>query len=260
MNANIENPSGPGAASSTKALWAVVGVLGAAVLAMGGALVYTQTRPAATPTAVATPAAMPSAIPPGPDSKPTSLEADGKPLPPLQDGPAPPPHKPVAKAVPRNPASTPRHAPATTAVPAPARTICTVCGTVESVNMVERKPAGSGLGAVAGGVAGAVLGNQIGKGSGRTAATVLGAVGGGVAGNVIERNIKKQTVYQIAVRMEDGSLRTVEKAAPVTVGTRVTVDGSSLRTSDGMLVPGLPPPAPAAQPQATPNPGYTGGY
>lgn len=270
MNANIENPSGPGAASSTKALWAVVGVLGTAVLTMGGALVYMQTRPAATPTAVATPAAMPRAIPPGPDSKPTPLESDGKPLPPLQDSPAPPPHKPVAKTVPRNPAPTPRNAPATTAVPAPAvaqtpgpapaRTICTVCGTVESVNMVERKPAGSGLGAVAGGVAGAVLGNQIGKGSGRTAATVLGAVGGGVAGNVIERNIKKQTVYQIAVRMEDGSLRTVEKAAPVTVGTRVTVDGGSLRTSDGMLVPGLPPPAPAAQPQATPNPDYTGGY
>lgn len=142
---------------------------------------------------------------------------------------------------------------------APARAICTVCGTVESVNTVERKPAGSGLGAVAGGVAGAVLGNQIGKGSGRTVATILGAVGGGVAGNAIERNVKKQTVYQIAVRMEDGSLKTVEKAAPVAVGARVTLDGASLRTSDGMRVPEVPAPAPAAQPQAAPNPTYTGG-
>ena len=271
MNASIENPSGPAAAGSTKALWTVVGVLGVAVLAMGGALVYLQTQPAATPTAVTSPVGAPTAIALGPDGKPATLGGDGKPLPMVQDGPVPP-QKPVAKAAEKHPAPTPRPAPATAAAPAPAvaqapgpapapaRAICTVCGTVESVKAVEHKPAGSGLGAVAGGVAGAVLGNQIGKGSGRTVATILGAVGGGVAGNVIERNVKKQTVYQMAVRMEDGSLRTVEKAAPVTVGARVTLDGASLRTSDGMLVPEVPAPAPAAQPQAAPSPNYnTGG-
>ncbi|MDP2064894.1 MAG: glycine zipper 2TM domain-containing protein [Burkholderiaceae bacterium] len=262
MSASIENSPTPGAAGGTRALWTVVGVLGVAVLAMGGALVYLQTQPAATPTAIAL----------GPDGKPATLGGDGKPLPMVQDGPVPPPQKPVAKAAEKHPAPTPRPAPATAAVatpavvqapgpaPAPARAICTVCGTVESVKAVEHKPAGSGLGAVAGGVAGAVLGNQIGKGSGRTVATILGAVGGGVAGNVIERNVKKQTVYQMAVRMEDGSLRTVEKAAPVTVGARVTLDGANLRTSDGMLVPEVPAPAPAAQPQAAPSPNYnTGG-
>ena len=65
---------------------------------------------------------------------------------------------------------------------------------------------------VAGGVLGAVVGNQIGKGSGRTLATVLGAVGGGIAGNSIEKNMKKETVYQVQVRMEDGSIRSVNQA------------------------------------------------
>jgi outer membrane lipoprotein SlyB len=251
MNTQVEPL--PAAAGGSKALWAVVGLLGAAVLALGGALVYTQTRSPATPMAVVAPGA-------------STLGSDGKPLPMMQDGPTPPVNKPVAKPAEKQtvpapkPAAAVAKAPAAVApAPAPARQVCTVCGTVENVTAVQRKPAGSGVGAVAGGVVGAVLGNQIGGGSGKTAATVLGAIGGGVAGNAIEKNMKKETVYQIAVRMEDGSVRTVEKAAPVAVGAKVTVDGGTMRTSDGSVVPAVAVPAPKAQPQTPTGPGYVGG-
>ena len=257
MNAHVEHA--PAAGGGSKALWAVVGGLGVAVLALGGALVYTQTRSPATPMAVATPGG-------------ATLGTDGKPLPMMQDGPTPPTGKPVVKPVEKHTAPAPKPAPAVAKAPAavpspaavapapvPVRQVCTVCGTVENVTAVQRKPAGSGVGVVAGGVLGAVLGNQIGGGSGKTAATVLGAIGGGVAGNAIEKNMKKETVYQIAERMEDGSVRTVEKAAPVAMGAQVTVDGGTLRTSDGSVVPAVAAPAPRVAPQAPTGPGYVGG-
>ncbi len=106
---------------------------------------------------------------------------------------------------------------------------CASCGVVESVRAVTRKGEGSGVGAVAGGVIGAVIGNQIGKGNGRTAATVLGAVGGGVAGNEIEKRSKSTTVHEVRVRMDDGSVRTLQQAQPPKVGDRVQVEGSTLR-------------------------------
>ncbi|MEP6970106.1 MAG: glycine zipper 2TM domain-containing protein [Betaproteobacteria bacterium] len=113
------------------------------------------------------------------------------------------------------------------------RAICASCGRVESVTPIERKGDANGVGAVAGGVLGAVVGNQIGKGNGRALATIVGAVGGGVAGNAIEKNVSKTTVYQVQVRMEDGSLRSVEQASAPVVGAAVIVEGASMRPADG---------------------------
>ena len=45
----------------------------------------------------------------------------------------------------------------------------------------------------------------------------------------VEKKMKTVTVYRVDVRMENGSLRTLEQAQPVAVGSRVTVDGDSLR-------------------------------
>lgn len=130
--------------------------------------------------------------------------------------------------------------------------ICANCGTVEAVTPVQRNAkSGTGVGVVAGGALGAVLGNQIGKGGGRAVATILGAVGGGLAGNAIEKNMKKETIYQVQVRMEDGSVHTVEQHTPATVGAKVTVDGGVLHSADQRAwspAPALP--RPAAQPQA----------
>lgn len=107
---------------------------------------------------------------------------------------------------------------------------CSTCGTVESVRAVQVAGEGTGLGAVAGGVVGGVVGNQFGKGSGNTAMTVLGAVGGGYAGHQIEKRARSQTVYQVRVRMGDGSLRTVQSSTPWSVGARVRLDNGRLRS------------------------------
>ena len=108
--------------------------------------------------------------------------------------------------------------------------VCASCGVVESVNPVTVKGQGTGAGAVVGGVLGGVVGNQMGGGSGRTAMTVLGAVGGGLAGNEVEKRTKSNTVYDVRVRMDDGSTRTLQLAnAPVARGDRVSVDGANLR-------------------------------
>ena len=116
--------------------------------------------------------------------------------------------------------------------PAPvqvAKPLCVNCGVVESVVPLQREGTGSGLGAVAGAVVGGVLGNQVGGGDGKTAATVLGIFGGSIAGNAIEKKMKKDTAYEVRVRMEDGSSRSVEQTVPMTVGTRVLVDGTTLQ-------------------------------
>jgi len=97
-----------------------------------------------------------------------------------------------------------------------------------AVTAVEREGEGSGTGAVAGGVIGAVIGNQIGRGQGKDVATVLGAIGGGIAGNQMEKKMKKVTVYQVELRMDDGSRRTLEQANPTAVGARVRVNGDVL--------------------------------
>lgn len=106
---------------------------------------------------------------------------------------------------------------------------CQNCGVVESVQAVKVKGDGTGVGAVAGGVLGGVVGNQFGSGNGRAAMTVLGAVGGGVAGNEVEKHVKAKTVYSVRVRMDDGSLRTLQQAQAPATGARVQVEGSTLR-------------------------------
>ncbi|MFZ5519945.1 MAG: glycine zipper 2TM domain-containing protein [Pseudomonadota bacterium] len=114
--------------------------------------------------------------------------------------------------------------------PSVAAARCSSCGTVESVRAVQVAGQGTGLGAVAGGVVGGVVGNQFGKGSGNTAMTVLGAVGGGYAGHQIEKRARSQTVYQVRVRMSDGSLRTVQSSTAWSVGAPVRVEGNQLRS------------------------------
>jgi outer membrane lipoprotein SlyB len=126
------------------------------------------------------------------------------------------------------PMPAPAPTPVVVAQPA-AKPICASCGVVESVTPITRKGEPGAVGAIAGGVLGAVLGNQVGQGSGKTVATVLGGVGGVLAGREIEKNVKKTTVYNVQVRMEDGSLRSFEQASSMAVGAKVTVEAGSLR-------------------------------
>lgn len=106
---------------------------------------------------------------------------------------------------------------------------CSVCGKVETVRKVQASKPTSGVGAVAGGVVGGVIGHQIGSGRGRTVATVAGAAGGAFAGNTVEKKRNANTAYEVSVRMQDGSLRTVQTTTAPPVGQAVTLNGNVLQ-------------------------------
>jgi outer membrane lipoprotein SlyB len=107
--------------------------------------------------------------------------------------------------------------------------VCATCGTVESVKSEKHKGEGTGLGAVGGAVIGGVVGHQLGGGNGKKALTVLGAVGGGLAGHEVEKQARSNTVYQVQMRMDDGSTRTVTQNTAPAVGARFEVEGSQLK-------------------------------
>jgi outer membrane lipoprotein SlyB len=186
----------PAGTPPSRTVWLIAGVLGAASLAAGAGML--MRNGSAAPSTQPVPAQEAVA----PESK-----TPAKPAPKLAAAPA-----------------------ATKAAQAP---VCHDCGVVESVRTVTHKGQSSGVGALAGGVLGGVVGNQMGKGNGRTAMTVLGAVGGGVAGNEIEKRQKSTTAHEVTVRMDDGSVRTIEQATAPRTGERVTVEGNKLRPIAG---------------------------
>ena len=108
---------------------------------------------------------------------------------------------------------------------------CQQCGVVEAVNAIREKGHATGLGGVAGGVLGGILGHQTGAGRGKTAMTVLGAIGGGLAGNEVEKQVRARTVFNVQVRMANGLVRTFRVRQALAVGTRVVVQGSTLRAA-----------------------------
>lgn len=122
-------------------------------------------------------------------------------------------------------------APGATAPTAVATPACDACGVVASVNKVKVKGKTNYIGAIAGGVAGAALGNQVGKGSGNTAATILGAVGGAVAGREIEKNVKSGYRFDVVVRLDNGTSRTMsyDNDPGVAAGTKVQFVGDVLQ-------------------------------
>jgi outer membrane lipoprotein SlyB len=114
--------------------------------------------------------------------------------------------------------------------PAPVARVCIDCGVIESVNQVKKAGEAKGIGAVAGGLGGAVIGKQFGNGRGSTALAVLGAVGGAFAGHQVEKQVRSTTAYEVTVRMQDGSTRTVSQDSQPgwRPGERVRVDGNSI--------------------------------
>jgi outer membrane lipoprotein SlyB len=224
MDTNNQVLAGPGShpgfaqrMQHSKALIAIVAVLGVTVMALTAALVVNRSdaQPGGTdalaPTSQTSPAAG-LASPAGKPGSPGGTQTSQLAAQPKSAGIAQPqPPRPV---------------------------VCADCGTVEAVTAVQRQGHVNGVavggttvgvGTVAGGVIGGLLGHQMGGGSGKTAMTVLGAAGGAFAGNAIEKNMKKVTVYQVRVRMHDGTTRTVEVSSAVPVGARVIVEGHNLR-------------------------------
>ena len=105
---------------------------------------------------------------------------------------------------------------------------CRECGVVESITAVQVQGQTNGVGAVAGGVGGALVGNRIAGSHNRTLGGVVGAVGGGLLGNAIEKHERTSTVYDVNVRMEDGTLRTVRQTAQPAIGSKVLVEADGL--------------------------------
>ncbi|WP_398494920.1 glycine zipper 2TM domain-containing protein [Variovorax sp.] len=218
----------PSRQGGTQKLWVVIGVLAVAVAALGGALwqKHQGGTAASPPVALATgpapddfkPDAAPPALQPLP-SGPTASATMAAPAPAMNAVPQP---VPATGAAPLAAAPEPAAAPP-----------CAVCGHVETVRAVQRTQRPSGVGMVAGGVVGGLVGNQIGHGGGRTAATVLGAVGGGYAGNEIEKRTHTVTVYQVGVRMDNGTLRSVETRSAPPIGKAVRLKGHTLSPADG---------------------------
>ncbi len=99
------------------------------------------------------------------------------------------------------------------ASPAPAQVAakpqCADCGVIQAVREIEQKGQGTGLGAVGGAVVGGLVGSQIGGGRGQDVMTVVGAVGGGVAGHEVEKRVRSTKSYEVQVRLDDGSIRTI---------------------------------------------------
>lgn len=209
--------------------------------------------PAAPPAApVVTPVATANIVPPAPTIEASPVEKPmAKPVAKLAARPTTKPavktaaepsaekvSMPVAENVPAPVISLPPAAVASPALPP-----CQNCGVIDNVREIAQPGDASGIGAVAGGVLGGVLGNQVGGGSGKKIATVLGAAGGAYAGHQMEKSRNKTTRYEIDVRMNDGSMRTLtQDTVPAwRVGDHVRVENDRLAADH---LPSAPPVTP----------------
>jgi outer membrane lipoprotein SlyB len=229
-------------AAVPRAIWIALGTLAIATAGLTGAMVMRaiDSKPAAVPVAALQPAA---AVAPQVTTEsqvaPTQTAAAHLQAPSqaaIAETQAQPAPAKVAKPKPQPaPSRQPTQqmaqsqSPSYTPVETTRAAVCATCGTVESVQAVKEKGQGTGLGAVGGAVVGGLLGNQVGGGNGKKVMTVVGAVGGGLAGHEAEKHVRATTAYDVQVRMEDGSVRSFRRAEPMSVGTRVTVEGNSLR-------------------------------
>ncbi len=116
-------------------------------------------------------------------------------------------------------------------VQAPAqKAVCGNCGVIEAVTENTVAGEGTGIGGIGGALGGAVIGKQFGKGRGSDALAILGAIGGAVAGHQVEKSVRSTKVYEVRVKMEDGSTRSMTQSSPPAWrnGDRVRVDGNSI--------------------------------
>lgn len=211
----------PGAVAPNKppVMWFAAGGLALVSLAAAAAMVMRPSAPE--PQMVPLQAAKPEV------SAPAKSSAADKPVKSTTaQAPRPSPAKPAEA----NPAKA-KVAAKPVAEPVRVAALCSYCGVIEAVDEVKRKGEGTGIGAIAGGVLGAAAGNQVGRGDGRKAMTVLGAVGGGLAGHEVEKRARGDTVYQVRIRFDDGSIRTIEQPTAPKVGARVEVHGNTLKAT-----------------------------
>ncbi len=113
--------------------------------------------------------------------------------------------------------------------PTSAQSYSNAYGVIDSIQQVNSSGNNVGItpGTVIGGIVGGVLGNLVGGGIGNKVATGAGAVGGALIGNQIEQRNKPQSaMYQIGLRLDNGSYQTVTQpnVADLSIGSRVRVE------------------------------------
>ncbi len=109
---------------------------------------------------------------------------------------------------------------------------CATCGVIDGYSAVQVQGKNNGVGAVAGGVGGALIGSKIAGRNNHTLGGAIGAIGGGLLGNAIESHERTTTAYDVRVRMNDGTIRTVRQSHVPTVGQRVNVEGNTIHVVD----------------------------
>lgn len=106
-------------------------------------------------------------------------------------------------------------------------------GYVESVREVTVQGKTQGIGAAGGVGIGAILGNKVGESTGNKGlATVIGAVGGGVLGNEIEKRQRETRQWEIGVRLDNGTTKTLTSPSQPFWNA-----GDRVRYVDGRLQP-----------------------
>ena len=210
------------------------------VAALTGVLPHSvgSTRDAAPAAAVAAPAPLVAAPDIAASTAVTKPAEDAASMPPAEARSTPKPaHKKIVKApkpvqIAEAPQAAPFPLPPAPAIATPQPVPAGILGVVESVREVKQAQKTNGSGPILGGIAGAVAGNQVGRGNGQNIATILGAVGGIVAGPAVEKNVRATKHWEVDVRLDDGSTRTINSdVQPFWRG------GERVRFVDGKLQP-----------------------
>ena len=103
--------------------------------------------------------------------------------------------------------------------------VCSNCGIVESIRVINRSGPGTEPGIVVGEPTGMLMGNRFGRNSGRAFMTGLGDAGGSYAASAVEHNARRSTCFEILIRLDNGRVNATYGAsdAPFAVGDRVRV-------------------------------------
>jgi outer membrane lipoprotein SlyB len=115
------------------------------------------------------------------------------------------------------------------AVPA----VCALCGTIESVRVIEIYEESTTAAAAIEPRSGEAASGGPGAAIASGAASVLDTLNNTMRGNEPENNVRKRHVYRVTLRMDDGSFRAISSSSPpaFSVGDKVrVVEGRLMRS------------------------------
>lgn len=108
---------------------------------------------------------------------------------------------------------------------------CAICGTVESIRILEVRVEADETGTDSSRPSDAMAGGRSSRGEGSSSVTLLGVTGGVFGGSDAENSVRKRNAYRVTVRMDDGSYRTLSLSSPPAFAV-----GDKVRVVEGKLV------------------------